>query len=98
MNPAALDSWRMDDRYKVSLYNIRRGSDLLPTMEALMVNEDHEISLTWNFVSEVLQAEAVLQDYARQRGRLYEYRLDGRDWQLLQDALSEARRHGGHAE
>ncbi len=86
MNPAALDSWRMDDRYKVSLYNIRRGSDLLPTMEALMVNEDHEISLTWNFVSEVLQAEAVLQDYARQRGRLYEYRLDGRDWQLLQDA------------
>lgn len=85
MNPADLDDWRNNRQYGISLYNIRRGSDLLPLTETLMVNEDKKITLTWHFGSEVLQAEAVLMDYARQGGRLYEYRLDGKDWQMVQD-------------
>ncbi len=83
-----LEQWTRDGHYKVQLYNLRLGSDLLTSTEEMAVNEKRRVRLSWNFTSEVLQAEAVLLDFARQQGRLYEYRLDGGSWRLVQDGES----------
>ena len=71
--------------YKVTLYNIRKGSDLINDGEMQLLAERNEIRLSWNFRSQPLQAEPLLLDYARQTGRLYEYCLDGGDWQSVDD-------------
>ena len=47
------------------------------------VTETGQIRLSWHFTSQVLQAEPVLLDYANQQGRLYEYRVDGGKWLLV---------------
>ena len=81
----SLAAWKKDTRYQVRLYDIRRGSDLLPMEEEYLSNEKHTIRLKWNMTSQVLQAELVLPDYSKHTGRLYEYRLGGGDWQLVED-------------
>ena len=78
-------SWKQDTKYKVQLFDIRRGSDLLPIHEEYLANEERKIRLGWNMTSEVLQAEVMLPDYAKQEGRLYEYRIGGGDWQTVND-------------
>ena len=78
-----LASWKKDNRYHVSLFNIRCGSDLLSHAEDYEANAKHRIRLRWNMTSEVLQVEPLLMDYAKQTGRLYEWRLDGADWQTV---------------
>ena len=80
-----LDTWQHDARYQVRLYDLRRGSDLLTPAEEYQVNESHEIRLSWNITSEVLQLKALLLDYSKQTGRLYEFRLDDSDWQRIAD-------------
>ena len=86
----SLAKWKKDTRYQVRLYNIRRGSDLLPMEEEYLANKEHAIRLSWNMTSQVLQAEAILPDYSKQTGRLYEYRLGGDNWQLVNDGQSIA--------
>ena len=81
----SLATWKKDTRYQVRLFDIRRGSDLLPMEEEYLANEEHTIRLKWNMTSQVLQAELILPDYSKQTGRLYEYRLGGGDWQLVED-------------
>lgn len=78
-------SWKKDTKYKVQLFNIRRGSDLMPLHEEFQANEKQQIRLGWNMTSEVLQAEVMLPDYAKQTGRLYEYRIGGGKWQMVDD-------------
>ena len=85
VNPDSLAAWKKDSHYKVRLYDIRRGSDLLPMAEEYVANEEHSIRLKWNMTSQVLQAGVVLLDYSKQKGRLYEYRLGGGDWQQVED-------------
>ena len=80
-----LGQWQASTRFKVRLQNIRQGSDLLPQSVEFLANEHHKLRLTWNLTSEVLQAEMLLPDYAKHAGRLYEYRLDGGDWRLVND-------------
>ena len=80
-----LEQWKASTRFKVQLLNIRRGSDLLSMSAEYMANAKHELRLSWNLTSEVLQAELLLPDYARQTGRLYEYKLGGGDWQAVDD-------------
>lgn len=87
-NVAALDAWKKNTRYRVQLFNIRRGSDLLASDEEYLVNEEHRINLIWNFTSQVLQLRFLLSDFAKPTGRMYEYRLDDSDWQL-KDAADE---------
>ena len=81
----SLAAWKKNTHYQVRLYDIRRGSDLLPMEEEYTANEAHAIRLKWNMTSQVLQAELVLPDYSKHTGRLYEYRLGGGDWQLVED-------------
>ena len=75
--------WLVNHQYKVMLYPVRKGSDLLTPREMSIMVENRKISLSWNFTSQVLQAEPVLVDYAPQQGRLYEYRVDGGEWQQI---------------
>ena len=80
-----MEQWRASTHFKVRLFNIRQGSDLLPKSVEYMANERPELRLSWNLTSEVLQAEVLLPDYARQTGRLYEYRLGDGGWQAVDD-------------
>ena len=75
--------WLTSCEYKVMLYPVRKGSDLLTPREMSIMVENREVSLSWNFTSQVLQAEPILVDYAPQQGRLYEYCIDGGDWQQI---------------
>lgn len=88
-----LDTWKKDSRFKVRLLNIRCGSDLLPVVEQHTANVDSRIRLSWNMTSEVLQAEVFLPDYAKHSGRLFEYRLDGGEWKLVDDGQPMNIRH-----
>ncbi len=83
--PRELAKWRDDTKFKVRLYDVRRGSDLMGEGEEIRVNDEHAVRLGWNMGSEVLQAVAVLADYALQRGRLYEYRIDEKEWKMVKD-------------
>ena len=76
-------SWKQRIKYNAKLAKIRQGSDLLAQHEEYMVNDSHKIRLKWNFASEVLQAEILLPDYSREEGRVYEYRIEGNEWQIV---------------
>ena len=83
-----LEQWQASSRFKGQLQNIRQGSDLLAQSAEFRANEHHELRLSWNLTSEVLQAEMLLPDYAKHAGRLYEYRLGGGDWLRADDGQS----------
>ena len=76
-------SWKQKLKYKAQLINIRRGSDLMTYKDEFLANDNHSIRLKWNMTSEVLQAEVLLPDYAKHEGRLYEYRINGGIWQIV---------------
>ena len=78
-----LEAWRKTSLYKIILSNIRKGSDLLPGSEDCEVNDTHEIRLHWNMTSEVLQVQPIIPDYSKQKGRLFEYRIGGNEWCLI---------------
>lgn len=83
---SALERWQKSTRYSVLLYHIRRGGDLLNATEESSVNETGVLSLKWNLTSTLLSVEPVLNDFACQDGRLYEYRLDGKkNWTFTRD-------------
>jgi len=78
-----MERWAENRQYQVMLCDIRKGSDLISMKETSLITETREIQLSWNMASEPLQAVPLLPDYARQQGRLYEYRVDGGQWQLI---------------
>lgn len=81
--------WSAIDRYKAQLFHIRRGSDLMTQSEDYYASNGlHGIRLEWNLTSEVLQAEVLIPDYSKNAGRLFEYRLDGSSWQLVDEGQS----------
>ena len=82
------DQWLASREYKIMLYPVRKGSDLLTPREMSIMVENRQISLSWNFTSQVLQAEPILVDFAPQQGRLYEYRVDGGEWQQIDNGQS----------
>lgn len=82
----ALERWQRNNRYRVLLYRIRVGGDLIGGTEESLVNEHKCLTLKWNLTSTSLIVEPVLNDFARQDGRLYEYRLDGeKKWTYTQN-------------
>lgn len=83
-----LTLWQQSQHNQVRLQNIRRGSDLIAEAEGYAVNRNHAIRTGWNLTSEVLQMEPLLVDYSKPAGRLYEYRLDGGRWMLVDDGQS----------
>jgi AraC-like DNA-binding protein len=98
---SALDNWRRNTRYPVLLYDLYVGGDPLGYAAETLANEEHRISLTWNFLSEKLSFKMVVEDFARPYGRFYQYRLDGdKTWSLAQDGQNIELGHlsiGGHS-
>ena len=78
-------SWMKASDHQVRLYDIRRGSYLMSMLDEYMANEAHALRLSWNLTSEALQANIIMLDYAKQTGRLYEYRLGGGQWQMVSE-------------
>lgn len=73
--------------HRIMLYNVMIGSERLSIAEVRNVNISNNIRLTWNFKSQSLSAKAVLNDYAKPVGRLFEYRIDGEQkWHLFKNA------------
>ena len=82
----ALEYWLHHNPYRISLYDVRCGSDLMQYIWEDQVNDGHRINVKWNIVSEKLSFRILLQDYARPFGRLYQYKLDGeKDWHSVDD-------------
>ena len=86
VNQQALDYWLHHNPYRISLYDVRRGSDLMQYAWEDQANDGHHIRLNWNVVSEKLSFRILLQDYARPFGRLYQYKLEGdKEWRSVDD-------------
>ena len=86
VNRKALEYWQSHNPYRLNLYDIRRGSDLMDFAEEETANDERRINLSWNFVSSKLAFRVLLQDYARPFGRLYQYKLDGeKEWCSVND-------------
>ena len=86
-------AWRSSNYYKVLLINVWRGSDLLPMAEGYLSNTEHRLRTTWNLTSVPLQMNPLLMDYSKPTGRLYEYKIGGGDWQLVNDGQQIDLRH-----
>ena len=82
---AAEDFQHAQTGQKVTLYDIHYGETMLNNTQVFFANETRQLRLGWNLGAETLKARALLMDFAKQSGRLYEYRVDGGQWQQLQD-------------
>ncbi len=83
----AMQKWQHNREFSTLLYNIRKGGDLTTYDVENEINSEHRIYLSWNIVSQKLSFRVVLLDYARQSGRLYQWRLDNNDkWYSVNDA------------
>lgn len=86
VNQRALSHWLGNNPYHITLYDIRRGSDLMEYALEDHANDEHRISILWNILSENLSFRILLQDYARPYGRLYQYKMEGdKEWQSVSD-------------
>lgn len=82
----ALHKWATNNTYKVLIYNLRKGSKQQNTGDDRIVNANKTIHLNWNITSAKLYLSPILNDYALQDGRVYEYSLDGNHtWTLVMD-------------
>lgn len=83
----AMQRWQNNREFHISLYNVRKGGDLMAYDDEDNINTNRRIYLSWNVISQKLSFRAVLLDYARQSGRLYQWRLDGEnEWHSVPDA------------
>jgi AraC-like DNA-binding protein/streptogramin lyase len=90
----ALMHWQKSTCYSVLLYRIRKGGELLNGTEESSVNEMRYISLNWNLTSVSLSVAPVVDDYACQDGRLYQYKLDdAKVWTFSRDGEDILIRH-----
>ena len=80
-----LSHWMENQIFPVTLYNVQKDNDIISKTDMSLLSERHELSLSWNFTSQVLKAEPLLLDYAPQKGRIYEYRIDSQDWLLIEN-------------
>ncbi len=84
-DPQTVEQWKHNKAFAIRLYNIRRGSNFMTFGKEILVNEERKIRLGWDFVSDVLHAEAIMTDYAPQQGRLYEYCIGNDEWRIIKD-------------
>lgn len=83
----SLASCHKDESTLLSLYDIRVGSDLLDLRKEDAVNASGTIYIGWNVLSEKLTFKALLRDFAKQRGRLYQYSIDEKKWYTFADGI-----------
>lgn len=82
----AMQRWQKSDEFSIALYDVRKGSDLMTYDIENKINRNRRIFLTWNVLSQKLSFRPVLLDYARQNGRMYQWRLsDNDEWHNATD-------------
>lgn len=85
-DPQQVARWQADTLHKVSLYDIYHGENPVTKGQESVINERRSLTLRWNLTAEKLALKLVGDDYARPRGRLYEYRVDGSHrWTMVRD-------------
>ena len=66
------------------MYDVRINGELQPMAIEYKLNEERELRVHWNFVSDKVQFTPLLLDYSRPFSRLYEYSVDGGpEWKLV---------------
>lgn len=86
IDPRNANLWQKENRYKVLLYDIYKGENLLDGSKESAINDKLAIKIGWNFGSEQLSMKVILDDFARPYGRLYEYKIDDDGpWKLVKD-------------
>jgi AraC-like DNA-binding protein len=100
MEASALSRWEKSAKFKIMLYDIYESGKAVNFPGVWRINDNHEISLSWNIVSRRFSAKPIVTDFARPYGRLYEYRVDGdSEWKRIQDGEGIRLAHlflGGH--
>lgn len=82
----AMEHWQKSNEFSIALYDVRKGSDLMTYDIENKINRNCRIFLTWNVLSQKLSFRPVLLDYARQNGRMYQWRLsDNDEWHNVSD-------------
>lgn len=81
-----ISRWMRDTRFPVVLYDVKRNGEPVEQSEEETINCSYEIDVPWNFSSQFITVKAILEDYARPNGRLYEYRMDEqKNWIIIAD-------------
>lgn len=94
VHPSDLVRWTRMAKYKVLLYDMMKGGNLLSNREEMVVNEEGRIYITWNIVSQELRMTPILEDYAKPYGRIYEYSTDhGKNWKMVEDGKTIIMKH-----
>lgn len=82
----AMEQWQKSDDFGISLYDVRKGGDLMGYDIEEKINRSRRIYIMWNVLSQKLSFRPVLLDYARQNGRMYQWRLSSDDeWHNAMD-------------
>lgn len=81
-----LAQWTKETSLRLMLYSIRLDGTPLTERREALVDDQGELTIRWNIVSDELRLQPVALDFAKPGGRLYEYRVDGdKEWTLLDD-------------
>lgn len=83
MKHSDLVSWERQKRFHITLYDVRRNGQPLVGAQLRNINKIGAFTLRWNFISETFQAKALLNDFSKPEGRIYEYKIDDASWHLL---------------
>ena len=82
----AMQRWQHDSEFRIFLYDVRKGSDLMDFDTEDKINRNRRIYVSWNLFSQKTSFRMVLLDYARQNGRLYQWRMSGeKEWHRVND-------------
>ncbi len=77
-------SWQKRSNYTVSLFDVEINGVAMSNGYEKNLNDGTPVMLPWNFVSATLSVKPCLNDYSRQYGRMYEYRIDDEgEWRVV---------------
>ena len=77
-------SWQKRSNYTVSLFDVAVNGVAVSNGYEKNLNDGTPVMLPWNFVSATLSVKPCLNDYSRQYGRMYEYRIDDEgEWRVV---------------
>ena len=85
LHPGVLNQWLKYNKFPLSLYDVRVGSEILDFVSLDRVNVSKKLYLDWNVFSTKLSIKAVLQDFSQSKGRFYQYRIDDGEWTSFMD-------------
>lgn len=84
MNMANMQKWSDNKNFRIALYDIYTANESVDESTGNAINQQLQIRLTWNIVSQSLRFKALTNDFAKPQGRFFEYRMDDeRQWKLF---------------